>query len=205
MTRFYPYPFFSDNSFVLPVGLPLWQEDGSVTYSAIADWSGHWGPITIRYCLICDCSIFVASYDSQGLRWRYYNSPPHGEEHTLNLAICMRILYVCLYWALGLGKCWHYRHIFGWFTNWLQRHWRHNNLEHERTWIERNIRVGSLGCKSFQNHGMKLIWIANVNFYSFLKFRVCLVFKWYCQQIFCGQIVTVILKWPLYVGSIVYF
>jgi hypothetical protein len=24
------------------------------------------------------CSLFVASYDSQGLRWRYFNPPPHG-------------------------------------------------------------------------------------------------------------------------------
>jgi hypothetical protein len=24
------------------------------------------------------CSLFVASYDSQGLRWRYSNPPPHG-------------------------------------------------------------------------------------------------------------------------------
>jgi hypothetical protein len=56
LTRFYPYPFFSDNCFlVLPVGRPLWWEDWSVTYSAIADWSGHWGPITIHYCLIWDC------------------------------------------------------------------------------------------------------------------------------------------------------
>jgi hypothetical protein len=46
MTRFYPYHFFSDNCFVvLPVGRPLWREDGSVTYSAIAVWSGDWGPI----------------------------------------------------------------------------------------------------------------------------------------------------------------
>jgi hypothetical protein len=55
MTRFYPYPFFSDNCFVLPVGFPLWWEDGSVTYSAIADWSGNWGPITLHYRLILDC------------------------------------------------------------------------------------------------------------------------------------------------------
>jgi hypothetical protein len=55
-TRFYPYPFFSDNCFVvLPLGRPLWREDGSVTYSAIADWSGHWGPISIHYRLIWDC------------------------------------------------------------------------------------------------------------------------------------------------------
>jgi hypothetical protein len=54
MTRFCPYPFFSDNCFVvLPVGRPLWREDGSVTYSA--DWSGHWGPITIHYRLFWDC------------------------------------------------------------------------------------------------------------------------------------------------------
>jgi hypothetical protein len=24
------------------------------------------------------CSLFVASYDSQGLRWKYSNPPPHG-------------------------------------------------------------------------------------------------------------------------------
>jgi hypothetical protein len=37
MTRFYPYPFFSVNCFVLPIGRPLWREDGSVTYSAITE------------------------------------------------------------------------------------------------------------------------------------------------------------------------
>jgi hypothetical protein len=56
MTRFYPYSFFSDNCFVvLPVGRPLWWEDEPVTYSAIADWLGHWGPITLHYRLIWDC------------------------------------------------------------------------------------------------------------------------------------------------------
>jgi hypothetical protein len=56
MIRFYIYPFFSDNCFVvLPVGRSLWWEDGSVTYSAIAAWSGHWGPISIHYRLIWDC------------------------------------------------------------------------------------------------------------------------------------------------------
>jgi hypothetical protein len=53
---FYPYSFFGDNCFVvLPVVRPLWWEDGPVTYSAIADWSGHWGPTTIHYRLIWDC------------------------------------------------------------------------------------------------------------------------------------------------------
>jgi hypothetical protein len=56
MTRFYPYPFFSGNCFVvLPVERPLWREDGSVTYSAISGLSGHWEPITIHYRLIWDC------------------------------------------------------------------------------------------------------------------------------------------------------
>jgi hypothetical protein len=56
MTRFYPYLFFSEHCFVvIPVGRPLWREDGSVTYSSIADLSGHWGPITIHYRLIWDC------------------------------------------------------------------------------------------------------------------------------------------------------
>jgi hypothetical protein len=56
MTRFYPCPFVSDNClFSLPVVRPLWREDGSVTYSAIADWSGHWGPITTHYRLIWHC------------------------------------------------------------------------------------------------------------------------------------------------------
>jgi hypothetical protein len=56
MTRFYPHPYSSDNCFVvLPVGRLLWREDGSVTYNAIADWSGHWGRITIHYRLIWDC------------------------------------------------------------------------------------------------------------------------------------------------------
>jgi hypothetical protein len=61
MIRFYPYPFFSDNCLVvLPVGRPLWREDGSVIYSEVADWSGHWGPITIHYRLIWDCVPFLS-------------------------------------------------------------------------------------------------------------------------------------------------
>jgi hypothetical protein len=36
MTRFYPYPFFSDNClFLLPVGRPLRREDRSVICSAM--------------------------------------------------------------------------------------------------------------------------------------------------------------------------
>jgi hypothetical protein len=56
MTRFYHYSFASDNCFVvLPVRRPLWPEDRSVTYNTIADWSGHWEPITRHDRLIWDC------------------------------------------------------------------------------------------------------------------------------------------------------
>jgi hypothetical protein len=69
MTRFYLYPFFSDIYFVvLPVGHPLWREDGPVTYSAIADLSGHWRPITIHNRLISDC---VPSSSPLTTRWDY--------------------------------------------------------------------------------------------------------------------------------------
>jgi hypothetical protein len=40
------------------------------------------------------CSLSVASYDSQGLRWRYSNPPPHGEE-----VVCLSNqprLFICL-------------------------------------------------------------------------------------------------------------
>jgi hypothetical protein len=30
------------------------------------------------------CSLFIASYDSQGLRWRYSNLPPHGVTNLLS-------------------------------------------------------------------------------------------------------------------------
>jgi hypothetical protein len=35
--------------------------------------------------LIWDCSLFVGSYDSQGLRWKYSNPPPHGVDQILEL------------------------------------------------------------------------------------------------------------------------
>jgi hypothetical protein len=83
MTRFYPYPFFSDNIFVvLPVGRPLWREDGYVTVQSltgqVTEANNHTLPSHLRLC-----SPFVASYDSQGLRWRYSNPPPHGVQLSL--------------------------------------------------------------------------------------------------------------------------
>jgi hypothetical protein len=40
------------------------------------------------------CSLYVASYDSQGLRWRYSNSPPHGEEWDLSTISYIGIQFV---------------------------------------------------------------------------------------------------------------
>jgi hypothetical protein len=36
------------------------------------------------------CSLFVASYDSQGLRWKYSNPPPYGKAHELELEFFLR-------------------------------------------------------------------------------------------------------------------
>jgi hypothetical protein len=52
------FPFFWQLLHCSPVGHPLWWEDGSVTCSEIAVWSGHWGPITIHYRFIWDCVPF---------------------------------------------------------------------------------------------------------------------------------------------------
>jgi hypothetical protein len=39
------------------------------------------------------CSLFVASYDSQGLRWKYPNPPPHGVPTLLSLNLEYLILH----------------------------------------------------------------------------------------------------------------
>jgi hypothetical protein len=42
--------------------------------------------VTIIYCLRFETSLFVVSYDSQGLRWRYSTPPPHGSWNLSRLA-----------------------------------------------------------------------------------------------------------------------
>jgi hypothetical protein len=70
MTRFY---FFFALLFVL--GWPLWREDGSVICSAICQWLESELLTHLRLL----GSLSVASYDSQGLRWKCSYPPPHGE------------------------------------------------------------------------------------------------------------------------------
>jgi hypothetical protein len=74
----------------LHVGRPLWREDGYVSrtiasgncQSSHCRTHGHTLPSHLRMC-----SLSVASYDSQGLRWRYSNPPPHGSLNTKFLLI----------------------------------------------------------------------------------------------------------------------
>jgi hypothetical protein len=78
MTRFYLYPFFSNNCFVVvPVGRNRWLVRSLRT-------NNHTLPSHLRLC-----SLSVAYYDSQGLRWMYSNPPPHGSLKTKFLLIHM--------------------------------------------------------------------------------------------------------------------
>jgi hypothetical protein len=79
MTR---YILLFDNYGLAFVGRPLWREDGSVF--CICCWplpaQSFSGPIplglaTVFYCLRFETSLFVASYDSQGLI-NCWNLPP---------------------------------------------------------------------------------------------------------------------------------
>jgi hypothetical protein len=85
-----PWPNFTF-SFLLPdiallfvLGLPLRREDGSVICSIICQWSES--QRTHNHTLLSHLkllgSLSIASYDSQGLRWKYSYPPPHGDSPT---------------------------------------------------------------------------------------------------------------------------
>jgi hypothetical protein len=87
-----PWPDFTC-SFLLPenwnwkkfvLGRPLWREDGSVICSAICQWSEsrrtHTHTLLSHLRLLA--SLSVASYDSQGWRWKYSYPPHTGREIT---------------------------------------------------------------------------------------------------------------------------
>jgi hypothetical protein len=71
-------------AFLFVLGRPLWRGDRAAICSAICQWSesrrthNH----TLLSLLRLLSSLSVASYDSQGLRWKYSNPPPHGETRT---------------------------------------------------------------------------------------------------------------------------
>jgi hypothetical protein len=70
--------------FLFVSGRPLWLEDGSVICSAICQWSES--RKTHNHTLLSHLrllgSLSVASYDSQGLRWKYPYPPQHAELST---------------------------------------------------------------------------------------------------------------------------
>jgi hypothetical protein len=76
------FPFFCRKIALLFVlGLPLWREDGSVICSSICQRSES--RRTHKHILLSHLrhvgSLSVASYDSQGLRWKYSYPPPLGD------------------------------------------------------------------------------------------------------------------------------
>jgi hypothetical protein len=81
-----PWPDFSLSfcqkiALLFVLGHSLWREDGSIICGAICQWSGL--QRTHNHTLLPHLrilrSLSVASYDSQGLRWKYSNPPPHGK------------------------------------------------------------------------------------------------------------------------------
>jgi hypothetical protein len=76
------FPFSCQKiALVFVLGRPLWREEGSVICSAICRWSESQRTHnrTLLSQLRLADSLSVASYDSQGLRWKYSYPPPHGD------------------------------------------------------------------------------------------------------------------------------
>jgi hypothetical protein len=73
--------FFRKIAMLFFLGRPLWREEGSVFCSTICQWSES--RRTHNHTLLSHLrllgSLSIASYDSQGLRWKYSNPSPHGE------------------------------------------------------------------------------------------------------------------------------
>jgi hypothetical protein len=75
------YFLLLENCFLFVLGHPLWREGGYVICSAMCQWSeSRW---THNHTLLSHLrllgSLSVASYDLQGLRWKYSYPPPHEE------------------------------------------------------------------------------------------------------------------------------
>jgi hypothetical protein len=80
--QIFRFHFFCQTTVLLfGLGSPLWRQEGSVICSAICQWaeSRRTHNHTLLFHLRLLSSLSAASYDSQGLRWKYSNRPPHGE------------------------------------------------------------------------------------------------------------------------------
>jgi hypothetical protein len=97
LTRFYLVLLFSADNYLI-----LLSKASSLTRKRVCSlqWNHSLVPITILSHLRL-CSLFVASYDAQGLRWRYSNPPPHGDDsydhacrRSTVLVTPIRLLYI---------------------------------------------------------------------------------------------------------------
>jgi hypothetical protein len=81
--RIFLFAFFCQtNALLFILRRHPWREDRSVICSAICQWSESWR--IHNHALLSHLrllgSLSIVSYDSQGLRWKYSNPPPHGDK-----------------------------------------------------------------------------------------------------------------------------
>jgi hypothetical protein len=81
LTRFYLALLFSADNY-----LSLLSKASSLTRKRVCSLQCNHSLVPITNHILPShlrmCSLFVASYDAQGLRWRYSNPPPHGSLKT---------------------------------------------------------------------------------------------------------------------------
>jgi hypothetical protein len=82
---------------------PLWREDGSVTYSTISHWSGHWELITTIYRLIWDCVSILSPLTTRrdcggGILTRLHTGPKpqHIRCYVLVVGYCLTSKVYCV-------------------------------------------------------------------------------------------------------------
>jgi hypothetical protein len=92
--QIFPFPFFYRSLALLFVLVrPLWREDGTIICSAICQWSESrrtHNHTLLSHLRLLD-SISVTSYDSQRLRWRYSNPPPHEERERVEVEVTLQL------------------------------------------------------------------------------------------------------------------
>jgi hypothetical protein len=98
--------FFQKIALLFVLGRPLWREDESVICSAICQWpeSRRTHNHTLLSHLRLMGSLSVASYNTQGLRWKYSNPPPHRDVHYINRS--SKLLYDCQSVSHSVSMSW---------------------------------------------------------------------------------------------------
>jgi hypothetical protein len=83
MTRFFPLLFCRTIAFLFVLERSLWREDASAICSASCQWSES--RRTHNHILLSHLRLVgsLSLYDSQGLRWKYFNPPPHINNYSI--------------------------------------------------------------------------------------------------------------------------